>query len=278
LGFLERYKQDLRELLEQPLTASVTDPESVGSDWGREERPFRELLGRTFVVDSDDDVLIRSKTRPVNIDYALVSSVWILLGRNDLAALMPFNPRGASFSADGFTLSAAFGHRLRALDGDQVSTALQLIRADPSTRRAVCMIGRAGDLVSPMPDFPCASLIQYFRRADALHAVVYMRSQSLFGVFPYDVVNFRYLQWIAARQLGARLGSLHMTFGSLHVYEKETERVRSFLSEDDTETIALPELDWDNLDSVIERWLDPATGTTNLRAFLAQSGVGASTV
>lgn len=266
--FIDRYKSVLREVADSPGVDSVQDPESIGSGWGRLDRPFREMIGGTFIVQPDDDVLIRSSFRPVSADYAIVSSAWILLGRDDLATLDPFNSRGANFSVDGFTLSGAFGHRLRVLDGDQLNHAVELMLGDPSTRRAICFIGRPDDLTQNLKDFPCGSSVQFLLRNRRLHAVVYMRSQSFFGVFPYDVVNFRYIQWYVASRLGVSIGALHVTFGSLHVYEEELTRISAFLSEPDAITVPLPEFPWDNLAELLESWLDPLAGRERLSAFL----------
>lgn len=268
MSYVTRYKKLIEEVLAGPLVATVVDPRSIGSDWGREQRPFYEILGASFTIGPHDEVLFTSRARPLNIEYALVSSLWILLGRNDLASVSRFNPRGSAFSVDGFTLSAAFGHRLMNEDGDQVAAAMSLIDNDASTRRAICFIGRPHDLTDELRDFPCASLLQFFKRSDHLHATVYMRSQSLFGVFPYDVVNFRYLQWQAAKRLRLGLGSLHMSFGSLHIYAVERQRAKSFLEESDINSVALPELPWDNLSELMHQWTETSNGGQQIRQFV----------
>lgn len=268
MSYLIRYKKLIDEVLAAPLVDTVVDPRSIGSGWGGEQRPFHEVLGSTFTIDPHDKVLFTSRARPLNIEYALVSSLWILLGRNDLASVSRFNPRGSAFSLDGFTLSAAFGHRLMNEDGDQIAAALRLINDDASTRRAVCFIGRPYDLTDEIRDFPCASLMQFFRRSDFLHAAVYMRSQSLFGVFPYDVINFRYLQWQAAERLRLAPGSLHMSFGSLHVYAVERHRAEAFLADTDITSFALPELPWDNLGGLMQEWTESSNADQRIRQFI----------
>lgn len=271
MSLVTRYKSLLEELIDAPMVGSVRDPESIGSGWGSLDRPFREIIGRSFTAQPNEGVLLRSSTRPISVEYAIVSSIWILLGRDDLATLKPFNSRGSNFSIDGFTLSGAFGHRLRVLDGDQLSHALGLMRNDPSTRRAICFIGRADDLNRDLRDFPCASSVQFLLRRGRLDAVVYMRSQSFFGVFPYDVVNFRYIQWYAASQLGVDVGRLHMIFGSLHIYEEELGKITAFLSESTVISNSVPELPWASLSELLESFLDPITGRERLALFTRQA-------
>lgn len=271
-AFVETYKALLRDVLAGALVPGVTDPTSVGSDFGNEDRPTRELVGRQLVV-PDDEVLLVSEKRPVNVEYALLSSMWVILGRDDVAPLLQVNPRGKQFSADGYTLSGAFGHRMRAEGPDQLQAAADLIRCDPSTRRALCTIARPGDLVEEARDVPCASSVQFLARDGMLHAVVTMRSQSAYGVLPYDVVTFRYLLQHVAHQTRLRTGSLHMQYGSLHVYEAEVQQVRLLLQETSTRAERLPRLDHTGIQATYDSWTHPETGAAARRAYLGTNGL-----
>ncbi|MCA1600207.1 MAG: thymidylate synthase [Acidobacteria bacterium] len=173
----------LLEVIAAPSVPSVVDPHSIGSDWGRCARPFREIIGTVMRIDSDE-VLLSSTARPLNVEYAVLSSVWIILGRSDVAPLLLYNSRGTEFSADGHTLSGAFGKRLRRVEIDQLEAVIRLIRRDPSSRRAICFIGRADDHAQASRDFPCAASIQFFHRVSRLNVIVHMRSQSLFRCLP----------------------------------------------------------------------------------------------
>ncbi len=252
---LAGYKDLLRRTMNGPLVDSVRSEHSIGSAWGSQARNFHEIIGSSISIDSDD-VVLWAASRPINVRYALVSSAWITLGRNDVACLTRFNDRGAAFSRDGFTLSGAFGFRLRYASLDQIESAIKLLSSDPSSRRAVCFIGLPGDLIEQSRDFPCASLVQFFLRSQ-LECVVYMRSQSLFSVFPYDLINFRYLQRYVAWRLGVDHGQLHFAFGSLHVYEEELERVQRFLEDETAGFGHAPSLRWQDLKLQFESWLSP---------------------
>lgn len=271
-GLISEYKSLLERLLVEPLVPSVRSSTSVGSGWGRVERPFRELIGGRLTVQGDH-VLLTSAVRPLNVGYALVSSVWILLGRDDLAPLNVHNANGVPFSMDGFTLSGAFGKRLRGGQVDQIESVVALLSRDRYSRRAIAFIGRGQDLSEEIRDFPCASSVQFFVREEWLHAVVYMRSQSLFGVFPYDLVNFRYLLEYLAERLQVTAGTLHFTFGSLHVYQEEESRIREFLNEDDSDFSPLPRLPGDDLSSLMESWGDPESGRASVRDWAASRGI-----
>lgn len=271
---LADYKDLLRRTLNGPLVDSVRSEHSIGSVWGSQARNFHEIIGASITIDSDD-VVLWATSRPINVRYALVSSAWIALGRNDVACLTRFNDRGAAFSQDGFTLSGAFGFRLRYESLDQIESAIKLLSSDPSSRRAVCFIGRPGDLIEQSRDFPCASLVQFFLRPQ-LECVVYMRSQSLFSVFPYDLVNFRYLQRHVAWRLGVDQGRLHFAFGSLHVYEEEMERVQRFLDDETAGFRHAPDLRWQDLELQFESWLSPEDEGSDLNGLVRSTEFQAS--
>jgi thymidylate synthase len=240
--FRDHYRRILSELLDAPRVVSVKDPHSIGSSWGTRPRDFRELISYRFSINTNN-VMLDSTVRPISREYAIGSSKWILAGRNDLESVNALNPRGSQFSLDGFTLSGAFGHRLRVENGDQIESVVELLRHDVTTRRAIAFIARPHDLMQVSRDFPCASSVQFFLREDHLHAVVSMRSQSLFGVFPYDLVNFRYLQQYVGWRLGVDLGSLHFSCASAHIYEEEVERISEFMDSPFSFSEA-PALEW----------------------------------
>ena len=253
---LQDYRAVLRALLDASPVSSVQSAHSIGSGWGTIDRGYREKIGLTFSVDTDE-VLLSSADRPVSVDYAVVSSAWTVLGRNDLEPLARVNPRGSSFSVDGFTLSGAFGYRMRVASGDQIAKAVEMLRADPTSRRAVVFIGEPADLMQESRDFPCAASVQFFVRDSRLRSYVTMRSSSFFGVFPYDLVNFRYLQQYVAAELGLPPGVLDFACGSCHVYDEEVDRIEKFLA-GEADFLALPEFDWATLDTSFSTWMAAA--------------------
>ncbi len=264
------YKNLLMRVASAPIVPSVTSKLSIGSAWGTTSRAFREILGTSISVRGPACRLV-SEVRPLNNEYALVSSAWIILGRNDVESLNMYNSRGQEFSMDGFTLSGAFGHRLRSSGGDQIEAVVRVLREDQSTRRAVAYIGRNEDLLNETRDFPCGSVIQFFVRQSKLDVVVYMRSQSLFGVFPYDLVNFRYLQEYVGWRIGASIGTTYFTFGSLHVYEDEMARIDAFVQERTTRFVKLTPIRWDSLSTLYAEWTGDRDGVFRLRDYARQA-------
>jgi thymidylate synthase len=264
---LVQYRSMLMRLCNAPRVGSVRSPESIGSGWGERDRPFRESIAERLSV-ATDEVLLHSRTRPLNGHYALASSAWLVLGRNDVASITRFNSRGSAFSLDGHTLSGAFGHRLRSCGIDQLERHVTLLREDPNSRRALGVVGSPADTLGNTPDFPCATSVQFFLRAGRLRCVVHMRSLAVFGVFPYDLVNFRYLQIYMASRLGCEPGELDFIVGSLHIYEEELDRIAEFCAEQSARFCAVPALPWECLDDEFSTWLSEHPPSGRLTALL----------
>jgi len=91
----------------------------------------------TTVTHRPDERVLSLPGRNENPFFHFVESLWMLAGRNDLAALTPYVSRMAQFSDDGGkTQPGAYGHRWRRhFDRDQLAWAIQRLRKDPNDRR-----------------------------------------------------------------------------------------------------------------------------------------------
>jgi thymidylate synthase len=203
--------------------APVSEATSVGSHFGSAERRTIELLVHGFEIEDARSCLAFSPARQVSLPFCYGSLLWTMAGSDELAWITYYNERGAHFSDDGITLNGAFGKRMFDSENrvDQFALISERIRSDPATRRATAVIASPMDLLVSTRDFPCAIAVQFFVRANALHAIVWMRSQSALMVLPYDVFVFATLQsWLAA-ELGVDVGKYTHLAGSLHLYEDE---------------------------------------------------------
>ena len=76
--------------------------------------------------------------RDANPFFALLESLWMLAGRNDVEWITTYNQRMREYSDDGKTFRGAYGYRWRKQFGeDQLSTIVELLKANPNSRRAV---------------------------------------------------------------------------------------------------------------------------------------------
>lgn len=169
---------------------------------------------------------------------ALSEALWILAGRNDVAALAPYNSHITDYSDDGVTLYGAYGARIY----DQIDEVIARLRKYPSDRRAVLQIWDGGatgeiekgvqneslhyDLTVNSKDPPCNNLLYFKLRQQRLHMTVICRSNDIhFGLFAVNIPTFGILQEYIAARLGVELGHQTHLSNSLHVYTDDKRAV-----------------------------------------------------
>jgi thymidylate synthase len=138
----------------------------------------------------------------------------------------------------------AYGPRLFSFDGvDQINAVIQLLRRNPTSRRAVIQLFDHEDIVEAHADVPCTCALQYLLRDGQLAAITYMRSNDLFLGLPHDFFCFTMLQELIARSIGAEIGIYHHIVGSLHAYDQNFEDLNAFIAEGwQATTWAMPEM------------------------------------
>ena len=226
-GFGDVYRDGIERVLCRGATVeAVRDTLSVASNFGTASRRTRELLSHVLSVSDTTSSLIWSEERPINIPFCFGLVAWTLSGSNDLEEIAYYNPRGRDFSDDGKSLWGAFGHRI--FDGvpSQIGTAVELLRSDNASRRAVAVALSRTDSAIQTRDFPCLLAIQFVIRDGALHALTFMRSQSALMVLPYDAFLFMAIQGFVSASLGLPAGTFTHISGSFHIYEDELALAR----------------------------------------------------
>jgi thymidylate synthase len=177
-----------------------------------------------------------NSVRNANPFFHLFESLWMLAGRNDLPWLAQFNKQMATYSDDGGqTQPAAYGYRWRNYFGyDQIEAVLEILRADPNSRRAVLgmwdsggqrdnsvLVG-VGDLTAVLQgsaDVPCNTNCFFRVRNGALDMMVNCRSNDiLWGAYGANCVHFSVLLEYMAGKLGLRVGAMYQNSFNFHVY------------------------------------------------------------
>lgn len=179
--------------------------------------------------------LVSSPYRNLKTGYAAASCAWNLGLRDDVDSICRWNEAGRRISDDGERFYGAnYGQRIQS----NLRVAMQLLEHDAGTRRAWVPVWDSSDLFDElMPpgvppfysrdgkDVPCTLGFSLWKEDGLLFMEVVMRSQSAWGVFPYDVYLFSVLQELIANELRIGLGSLLWHCISLHVYEREMEAI-----------------------------------------------------
>jgi thymidylate synthase len=228
----DAYLAGLALVLEGDRVQSVRDELSKASNFGRGDRPSREIRAYTFTVSDPRQCLVSSALVPINLPYCFGLLAWTLDGRNEVSDLSYYRSGAAEFSDDGRTLSGAFGHRLFGTHhtADQLRAILGRLRADPAHRRTYASILRSQDNFIASREYPCAAGLQLFLRDGALHLLAVMRAQQALTVLPYDAFLFMCVQNFLAGELEVSRGNYHHFSGTYHAYESEMTVVAETVS------------------------------------------------
>lgn len=163
--------------------------------------------------------------RDANPFFHLMEALWMLNGQNDLAWPKYFNSKFGAYSDDGMTVAGAYGFRWRRhFATDQLANVFNLLKKDPTTRRAVIGMwdpykdSAWGATMSK--DVPCNTHV-YFRNVfGALQMTVCNRSNDLiWGACGSNVVHFSMLQELLARALELDIGEYFQITNNLHIYD-----------------------------------------------------------
>jgi thymidylate synthase len=193
--------------------------------YARESRPrgqrIREQLVPTLQLTNPRARLLSSPARDANYRFATGEFFWYLRGARDVESVAYYNPRMRQWSDDGVTLNSAYG----AILIPQWRGLIDVLRADPDSRRAVATIYTSDYLTRETKDVPCTSTLQFLIRDGRLHLHVTMRSNDVIWGLTNDLFSFTLLQetfLIVMRKYfpGLELGDYYHTAGSMHLYER----------------------------------------------------------
>ncbi len=185
--------------------------------------------------------------RDANPFFHFFESLWMLAGRNDVAWISHYNRRMRSFSDDGTTLHGAYGHRWlktftpglmwslmtgqlhTRVSTNQILTIIEMLKADPDSRRAVLQMWHAPyDLGVPSRDVCCNTHAYFKLRRGVLRMTICCRSNDMiWGAYGANAVHFSVLQEYIADKLGAGVGTLTQLSDSFHAYMSIWERVEN---------------------------------------------------
>jgi thymidylate synthase len=160
---------------------------------------------------------------------------WYLSGSKSLEHMMYYIPRYSDSSDDGETVHGAYGPRLLNMHGkyNQLENVIKLIQRKATSRRAVIQLLDASDIDESrdFKDIPCTTTIQLLVRNKKLEMMVHMRSNDIYLGLSHDIFCFTMIQEIIANRLNIEVGSYKHSVGSLHLYERDIQRVKDCVGE-----------------------------------------------
>lgn len=169
--------------------------------------------------------------RDISPCYLLGEWLWYFIGRNDVEFISAFGSMWKRLSDDGKTNNSAYGYLMKwAFGFDQIEKIIELLSKDPNSRRAVINLNTPNEKVIETKDEPCTIALQFFIRSGKLYCTAMMRSNDIYLGFPYDVAFFTELQKYIADRLGVGYGSYTHFATSLHVYERDVEKLDNIVN------------------------------------------------
>ena len=205
------------------------------------EKPSRELLGYSIVIERPRWRLIDNDVRPLPLISAVARFVWMMAGNGRLADISFYEPQVERFTDDGLSVPGSnYGARLRQPypGSDQVRGAIDRLRdgdsevagADGKLRRPANVIWRPEDALRTSKDIPCAFGLFYFPRDDKLLTQLVMRSNNAVALMPFNIFEFTLLAEVVAVEAGLDLGPFRVDAMSMHIYDWDEERVGQILA------------------------------------------------
>lgn len=237
------YEADTLDDLLRHVFQQLLEPQSKIK--ATKEHPFTEILGCVLRLSKPRARLSRTETKG-KVYSAIGELLWYLSGDNK-ASFMDYYVPNNFYSNEAETgtddVRSGYGRRLNNFDGiNQIQNVIELLKARPTSRRAVLQLFDATDLTENFRSIPCTCTMQFLLRDERLNMLVNMRSNDAFLGLPHDIFAFTMLQEIIARTVGVEVGHYTHSAGSLHLYEDKEQLAREYLAEDYQEKIAMPSM------------------------------------
>ena len=112
---------------------------------------------------------------------------------------------------------------------DQLKNLIEGLKADPNSRRHIISAWNPGDL-DKMALPPCHAFMQFYLRNNVLSCQMYQRSADVFLGVPFNIASYALFTHLVAREIGANVGELILTFGDVHIYKNHIDAVEEQLT------------------------------------------------
>lgn len=194
--------------------------------------PTKEIFGSSFTLSNPRARVLSIVGRRWNHALAIGELCWHLRQSDDVESLAHYAHIWRDFADDSLTIrGSCYGKKIFSNSPSRPSRwsiALNLLKDDPDTRRAIVTVGGFDDDHPELSnDVSCVQSLHFFIRNNKLNIYVHMRSNDAFIGLPYDVYLLTFFQELMALELGVELGTYLHFADSLHLYLRDEERASS---------------------------------------------------
>lgn len=171
--------------------------------------------------------------RNLNTSYLAAELHWYLVGDRYDISICNFGSTWKNLIQKDGGLNSNYGQTIFGVDNQFDWVCEELIR-DPSSRRAVLIIGEKSYLDKEVNDQRCCQFIQFMIRNDELQCYVYFRSNDAVWGVSNDVFTlveiFKYVYAVISQYMPKlKLGLYNHTAASMHVYEKHYDMLEKII-------------------------------------------------
>jgi len=188
----------------------------------------KELINETIILDPYDNI-ITLENFETNKQYAYIELSWYISGKTSIRVNPLIEKIWTKFSDDGINVNSAYGYYFFKQKTPTLSTQWDWIvdelKNDPDSRRCVFNINNISHKYNTK-DMPCTLTCQVMVRDDKLIWITNMRSNDIYYGFRNDIYCFTEIQKRLAVELNLEAGLYYHNAASLHLYEKEYEKVK----------------------------------------------------
>ena len=135
---------------------------------------------------------------------------------------------------------------------DQLENLIKGLKEDPNSRRHIISAWNPGEL-DKMALPPCHAFMQFYLRNNVLSCQMYQRSADIFLGVPFNIASYALLTHLVAKEIGADVGELILTFGDVHIYKNHIDAVKEQMTR---KPYDFPTLDISNVNSLYSVTVD----------------------
>ena len=135
---------------------------------------------------------------------------------------------------------------------DQLQELIKGLKKDPNSRRHIITAWNPGEL-DKMALPPCHAFMQFYLRNNVLSCQMYQRSADVFLGVPFNIASYALLTHLIAKEIGAGVGELILTFGDVHIYKNHIDAVKEQMTR---KPYDFPTLDISNVNSLYSVTVD----------------------
>jgi thymidylate synthase len=183
----------------------------------------KALFNVGLYIENPMDNHITNKERNWSLDYASAEWYWYLSGDPSVDKLAELYgkvpPIWEKMADERGEVNSNYGYQWKR--SNQLDHVVNLLKSNPSTRKAAISIYDGKEHPQYTKDTPCTYAIQFTILNDRLNMSVYMRSNDIWYGFCNDQYQFSSLQKLVADRLSMDVGWYYHHAHNMHLYNNK---------------------------------------------------------